>query len=160
MKYRRLLKNSLTNVLFCPAHTSAGSRKRNRSNWQQRNVLERVFQSTPYPDLATRNELAEKLGKTVGMPFLTRFLGMNPRKIQVWFQNRRTKLKSQKAEGQSLDTIAQMEDVNKLDPTTGNSLLYVAAAAGKKYFHIQAKILSRFWVCCATAFQRRFTKLA
>ncbi|PRP77172.1 aristaless-related homeobox protein-like [Planoprotostelium fungivorum] len=45
---------------------------------QQKDYLESIFQVTPYPDNELKRELADKFKTT-------------PRKIQVWFQNRRQK---------------------------------------------------------------------
>jgi hypothetical protein len=63
---RKVIKFIKINEVFTSSVTESSRAKRNRSNWQQRNILERVFQSTPYPDLSTRNELAASLGNSVG----------------------------------------------------------------------------------------------
>jgi hypothetical protein len=56
-------------------------KERKRATWQQRLVLENLFQTNQYPDFQLRAELAKQLK-------------MSPRKVQVWFQNRRTKAKN------------------------------------------------------------------
>jgi len=50
--------------------------------WEQLCILERVFESAPFPWLSLRLKLAEHLGIT-------------PRCVQVWYQNRRQKAKNQ-----------------------------------------------------------------
>lgn len=94
--------------------------KRERASWKQRIVLERVFQLNPYPNQETRSQLADQLG-------------MSPRKVQIWFQNRRTKAKASPKEdpNQLLQVLAQGVDevqVNYQQETTGNTLLLVATA--------------------------------
>ncbi|KAJ2492017.1 hypothetical protein IWW47_004996, partial [Coemansia sp. RSA 2052] len=50
--------------------------KRKRANAQQLDVLNKVFASTSFPSTELRNRLA-------------RDLGMTPRTVQIWFQNKR-----------------------------------------------------------------------
>ncbi|KAJ2886297.1 hypothetical protein IWW38_005244, partial [Coemansia aciculifera] len=50
--------------------------KRKRANAQQLEVLNKVFASTSFPSTEVRNRLARELG-------------MTPRTVQIWFQNRR-----------------------------------------------------------------------
>jgi len=57
--------------------------KKNRTSWKQRMLLESIFQTDPYPNFQLRTELGKKLS-------------MNPRKVQIWFQNRRMKEKTLK----------------------------------------------------------------
>lgn len=59
--------------------------KRKRLTWQQRLLLEKVFAANPYPDYEHRAALAKEIDST-------------PRKVQIWFQNRRTKTKSVEAD--------------------------------------------------------------
>ncbi|PRP77694.1 paired mesoderm homeobox protein 2-like [Planoprotostelium fungivorum] len=47
---------------------------------EQREILEALYRSCPYPSLTVRRELAEAFNIT-------------PRKVQIWFQNRRAKHK-------------------------------------------------------------------
>ncbi|BGP00277.1 Proteophosphoglycan 5 [Rhodotorula toruloides ATCC 204091] len=56
---------------------------RRRTSAQQLKVLEHHFEINPKPDLATRKKLSE-------------VLEMTPREVQVWFQNRRAKVKKLK----------------------------------------------------------------
>jgi hypothetical protein len=97
--------------------------KRERASWQQRLVLEKLFQSNQYPDLLLRTQLAPQIG-------------MNPRKIQIWFQNRRTKQKGLKKNSnetnlQPLTTIppSMRSNINFRDKD-GNTLLIIASAIG------------------------------
>lgn len=69
--------------------------KRSTFSPEQLRVLEEAFGANPLPNLATRHALAEELGLT-------------PRTVQVWFQNRRQKVKKmQLASGStSNDTVS------------------------------------------------------
>ncbi|KRH92086.1 putative Homeodomain-like, Homeodomain-related, Homeobox protein, partial [Pseudoloma neurophilia] len=56
---------------------------RKRTSKSQLKILEKTFESNKKPDSALRNQLSEQLG-------------MTPRSVQVWFQNRRAKQKKTK----------------------------------------------------------------
>ena len=58
---------------------------RKRTTRAQTKILEEQFKSTDKPDAATRGELSVRLG-------------MTPREVQVWFQNRRAKEKKLRAQ--------------------------------------------------------------
>lgn len=101
--------------------------KRERASWQQRIVLEKVFQTNQYPDLSLRTQLSLQLG-------------MSPRKIQIWFQNRRTKHKNKNSKSPDDESPASspppssqdatMNDVN-LQNSNGNTLLIIASSLGQ-----------------------------
>jgi hypothetical protein len=74
---------------------------RKRTTRAQTKILEEQFKSTDKPDAATRNDLSIRLG-------------MTPREVQVWFQNRRAKEKKLRA--QALAALNQ--DNEQLQPST------------------------------------------
>uniref|UniRef100_A0A6B2LJU6 Homeobox domain-containing protein n=1 Tax=Arcella intermedia TaxID=1963864 RepID=A0A6B2LJU6_9EUKA len=58
--------------------THGSSKKRFRTTPHQLQVLEKTYEADKMPSLALREDLAQKLG-------------MTPRRVQVWFQNKRAK---------------------------------------------------------------------
>jgi len=74
---------------------------RKRTTRAQTKILEEQFKSTDKPDAATRNDLSIRLG-------------MTPREVQVWFQNRRAKEK--KLRVQALAALTQ--DNERLQSST------------------------------------------
>lgn len=94
--------------------------KRDRASLQQKMILEKLFQTNQYPDLVLRTQLSPKLG-------------MSPRKIQIWFQNRRTKAKNQQF--QILHNLSnlteQFSDINYQN-LQGNTLLIIASSSDPK----------------------------
>jgi hypothetical protein len=74
---------------------------RKRTTRAQTKILEEQFKSTDKPDAATRGDLSIRLG-------------MTPREVQVWFQNRRAKEKKLRA--QALAALNQ--DNEQLQPST------------------------------------------
>lgn len=55
-------------------------RKRQRTSPEQLSILEQMFKGNRTPDYETRTRLSKQLG-------------MTPRRIQIWFQNKRAKMK-------------------------------------------------------------------
>ncbi len=81
-------------------------------------LLERIFQTNQYPNLQFRTELGNHLG-------------MTPRKVQIWFQNRRTKAKSiQHEDSHQLQFLSQAVDSGTINiqNEAGNTLLMLAIA--------------------------------
>jgi len=56
-------------------------KKRKRTSPDQLRILEEIFHNHPHPNLALRNQLAVQLG-------------MTPRCVQIWYQNRRAKARN------------------------------------------------------------------
>jgi hypothetical protein len=121
--------------VFCFINKNKATRaksSRSRASWQQRTLLERVFQHNQYPDQNERAQLAKELGKSLlRIKKINIKKGMSARKVQVWFQNRRTKAK-QSPDMDPTSSFAEIQDVNFQDSQTGNSFLYIAAAAGNR----------------------------
>lgn len=67
-----------------PPDSTDSEKKRKRATREQLDILERVFEQEELPSRTRRKELANELG-------------FSPRRIQIWFQNRRAK--SKKKEG-------------------------------------------------------------
>jgi len=69
---------SLLVKTLCKKHKKDRNKRRLRTTPEQLKILEEIYQYEKIPSLALREELASKLG-------------MTPRRIQVWFQNKRAK---------------------------------------------------------------------
>ncbi|ORX63149.1 hypothetical protein DM01DRAFT_1331224 [Hesseltinella vesiculosa] len=80
---------SLTNELDMEACQRLIKAKRRRANRHQLQVLNQVFQRTFFPS----TQLREQLGRQ---------LGMSPRTVQIWFQNRRQALRTKERQQQVL----------------------------------------------------------
>ncbi|GAA6009314.1 hypothetical protein JCM10207_004347 [Rhodosporidiobolus poonsookiae] len=94
---------------------------RRRTSPPQLKVLEYHFDINPKPDVTTRKALSEQLD-------------MTPREVQVWFQNRRAKVKKlrEKAEREAQaaaaeDAARRPEDANAIASTSGINMLHAPA---------------------------------
>jgi hypothetical protein len=56
---------------FKPGETSGGKKRRSRATQEQLDILNGVYQRTPFPTTVERAELAQRLG-------------MTPRSVQIW----------------------------------------------------------------------------
>jgi len=83
-------------------------KKRQRTSPDQLAILEQIFQTDKMPSPQTRVQLADQLG-------------MSSRRVQIWFQNKRAKVK--RGLGKSSDGVQQTPDSPTLDidPTTSLS---------------------------------------
>lgn len=82
-------------------------KKRQRTNPDQLAILEQIFQTDKMPSQQTRIHLADQLG-------------MSSRRVQIWFQNKRAKVK--RGLGKSSDGIQQTPDSPQLDIEGSTSL--------------------------------------
>ncbi|KAJ3412261.1 hypothetical protein HDV05_001020 [Chytridiales sp. JEL 0842] len=112
------------------------TKKRPRATATQLSVLENVFSETHHPDSAKRKQLAGQLG-------------MTERSVQIWFQNKRARLRQNERRFEPLNTSLQNTDPNNsnmspnhflplnkrhltstaLRPSTPPSALYASPAA-------------------------------
>ncbi|KAK4515415.1 copper-binding transcription factor [Mucor velutinosus] len=72
----RLCALDLYQYQFCQRNTDLFKIKRRRATVSQTQALQRVFDKTAFPSTGLREHLA-------------RHLGMPPRTVQIWFQNKR-----------------------------------------------------------------------
>ena len=80
-KSKKLNKKTLSKI-------QKPKRKRQRTTPEQLIILEEVFNTNNTPDQQTRQKLADELG-------------MSSRRVQIWFQNKRAKLKRVGSQSQS-----------------------------------------------------------
>jgi hypothetical protein len=81
-------------------------KKRQRTSPDQLAILEQIFQTDKMPSQQTRVQLADQLG-------------MSSRRVQIWFQNKRAKVK--RGLGKSSDGIAPDSPTLDIDPSTSLS---------------------------------------
>ena len=79
----------------------------------QLEMLEQAFQRTQYPDVYTREDLGQKTG-------------MSETRIQVWFSNRRARLRKQLTGPAA--SMASMSSMGQVSPTSSSSSQYSAAS--------------------------------
>jgi len=77
--FHKTPQGEFKNSYYNPFHV----KPRKRTSKEQLEVLEKTFETNVKPDAALRKTLAGKLG-------------MTPRSVQVWFQNKRAKVKNEK----------------------------------------------------------------
>ncbi|KAL1920445.1 uncharacterized protein VTP21DRAFT_822 [Calcarisporiella thermophila] len=65
---------------LCPTDLDRAVKRRRRLTQDETQLLNDIFDTTPKPNSALRKRLADQLG-------------MTPRAVQIWFQNRRAKMK-------------------------------------------------------------------
>ncbi|KAJ2955772.1 hypothetical protein NQZ79_g8276 [Umbelopsis isabellina] len=72
-----------------PRYSASIKAKRKRASAGQLDVLNRVFAQTFFPSTEMRNELAKQLG-------------MSPRTVQIWFQNKRQSIRTKERDRSSV----------------------------------------------------------
>ncbi|KAI5181255.1 hypothetical protein NEOKW01_1474 [Nematocida sp. AWRm80] len=77
--FHKTPQGEFKNTYYNPFHV----KPRKRTSKEQLEVLEKTFETNIKPDAALRKSLASRLG-------------MTPRSVQVWFQNKRAKVKNDK----------------------------------------------------------------
>lgn len=89
---------------------AASKKKRQRTSPEQLAILEQIFQTDKMPNQQTRVQLADQLG-------------MSSRRVQIWFQNKRAKVKrSSQKEHSTPSQSNSPADGNDSDSTRRNSL--------------------------------------
>ncbi|GAM20270.1 hypothetical protein SAMD00019534_034450 [Acytostelium subglobosum LB1] len=78
--HRISLTSSLNNAPSCSSSSSAYKKKRQRTSPEQLAILEQIFETDKMPSQQIRMRLANQLG-------------MSSRRVQIWFQNKRAKVK-------------------------------------------------------------------
>ena len=99
----------------------------------QLEMLEQAFSRTQYPDVYTREDLGQKTG-------------MSETRIQVWFSNRRARLRKQAASGGLIPTQA----LSSLSSTSmSSSMSYPSGASGDSFQSAAAAAAGYQWPAAA-----------
>eukprot|EP01115_Flamella_aegyptia_P011602 TRINITY_DN54_c0_g1_i1.p1 TRINITY_DN54_c0_g1~~TRINITY_DN54_c0_g1_i1.p1 ORF type:complete len:142 (+),score=25.57 TRINITY_DN54_c0_g1_i1:64-489(+) len=106
----------LAEILIC---LGKRKRKRTRTTPRQLAVLEAIFEQNTTPNNATRRRLSEELG-------------MNPRRIQIWFQNKRAKLKKNSAKKKLNGGLKNTDDRKILPSVNLTSIEMILAGNSSK----------------------------
>jgi LIM homeobox transcription factor 1 len=93
--YHHMNNEEIGNQYYDPFYV----KHRKRTTKAQLKVLEKTFDTCPRPDSAMRKKLGDELA-------------MTPRSVQVWFQNRRAKVKKQQ---QAIDNPKTSPDFHPLE---------------------------------------------
>ena len=109
--------------------------KRQRTSWQQKNLLEKIYETNQYPDLALRTQLGSQVTfhKSILQTDSYEKLSMTPRKIQIWFQNKRMKDKNKKSRsGSGSDSPSRPDSPQDYNSSfiCGNTVLCYASFLG------------------------------
>jgi hypothetical protein len=97
-----MIDSSASSVISDDDHNNLKA-KRRRANAKQLEVLNRVFDRTFFPSTQMRAELGRQLG-------------MSPRTVQIWFQNRRQAMRTRERQ-----RLIRMRNDNKLNNTSKSS---------------------------------------
>ncbi|KAG2177151.1 hypothetical protein INT43_007808 [Umbelopsis isabellina] len=111
------------------SESPSATRKRTRTTLTQLRVLEETFSDIPSPDSKLRKQLSDELG-------------MSERSIQIWFQNRRAKVKLLKKRAKMKEQQQHQQQSGHRKPAAAvslppsikrNAMAAAAAAAAEKY---------------------------
>ena len=89
-------------------YTTSRGKVRHRTTQEELEVLEAVWRQTHMPSSKVRQELAERLNMTV-------------RRVQIWFQNRRAKLRKRQLQQQQLTAYKEHTEID-VPPTKKKKL--------------------------------------
>lgn len=102
---------------YQPQPSRKSKKKRHRTTPEQLRVLEEVFEYEKTPDLQLRQRLARQLN-------------MTPRRVQVWFQNKRAKEKRMNAKKSK-----QKVNRNQVPSTAGANLTSIMGGTSMNNMH-------------------------
>lgn len=104
-----------------PGETAGGKKRRSRATQEQLDLLNAVYQRTPFPTTVERNELANRLG-------------MTPRSVQIWFQNKRQGAKHNETRRRELPPLAMTRPGSPQMPSLVPLTLAATSPPSPRYF--------------------------